>query len=873
MRRTVTTTLLIALAIVLSTVGVALATGTADASRPPAAPSPLPPTLKPGATTMGVAPQSLSADSTTAPLTFTFRSGGNLRGALHVTVPAGWSPPQVDDTQGVGLLAVDRGDCANVGAPAVSGSGPWTVSMDIACNAGRSFTLSYGAAGLTPAPTVDTYTFPTSFIGRLTTTSIEPPPEVQVTPGAAATLQLDQPTTVEAGEATDVSLTVRDQFGNTATGYTGTVGFASTDEAATLPDPVAFTAEDAGTITLTAAVTHRTAGVQTLTATDTNREDLSDSVEVTVTPGPATALRLEHPTTVEAGVATDVSLTGIDDFGNTATGYIGTVGFTSTDEAATLPEPVTFTAEDPETITLPGAVTHRTAGEQTLTATDTDTDVSDSVEHTVTPGPAATLHLDHPTTAEAGEATDVSVTVKDEFGNTATGYTGTVGFTSTDEAATLPDPVTFTAEDAGTISLPAAVTHRTAGRCTPSVLSCVWRSAHTLAVADASQEDLSAGVDVTVTPGPAARLSVRQLPAAKVDPQLPSTFVFYGPLAIDAYDNVVTDQLDVRFSAGPGNIRLVGNPTDGIITINRPNEIAFPMIELTSASAGVQTLKWELVGKPEVSHSQRVVVYDARTATLEVEDPYFTGVTRFRVNPLVAWQGPPLPGVSTAPSQQPTLTVNGKTYQLGELTAAPDGSDLVWDLDPPASASPSDPEHTLHRCDGQTVCTIDGVVVGESTATFAWTVADFAHMPPLQAQLNLHVVGDGRGAPVRPDLTGDIPFTLNLTGLNITENLFVPWNTSLTVTSIGDNGLVSVLVPLPTGGTVETTLSIFTSASLVTGSQLFLEEPLVISELPFGRFESVRVLPPPPPPPVDLGNWVPPPLFASTGVLFNLIGG
>ncbi len=62
-------------------------------------------------------------------------------------------------------------------------------------------------------------------------------------------------------------------------------------------------------------------------------------------------------------------------------------------------------------------------------------------------------HLDrgsgftNPTTA--GAAHNVTVTAYDAFGNTATGYTGTVHFTSSDIQAVLPANYTFTGGDAG----------------------------------------------------------------------------------------------------------------------------------------------------------------------------------------------------------------------------------------------------------------------------------------------------------------------------------------------------------------------------------------------------------------------------------------
>ena len=61
----------------------------------------------------------------------------------------------------------------------------------------------------------------------------------------------------------------------------------------------------------------------------------------------------------------------------------------------------------------------------------------------------------------AGVAGTITVKARDAYGNTATGYTGTVHFTSTDSNAVLPANHTFTAGDAGTHTF--SVTLKTAG--------------------------------------------------------------------------------------------------------------------------------------------------------------------------------------------------------------------------------------------------------------------------------------------------------------------------------------------------------------------------------------------------------------------------
>jgi large repetitive protein len=64
-------------------------------------------------------------------------------------------------------------------------------------------------------------------------------------------------------------------------------------------------------------------------------------------------------------------VTALDAFGNIATGYLGTVHFSSTDHHAILPSNYTFVAGDKGVHTF--SITFKTAGKQSLTVTDVAT--------------------------------------------------------------------------------------------------------------------------------------------------------------------------------------------------------------------------------------------------------------------------------------------------------------------------------------------------------------------------------------------------------------------------------------------------------------------------------------------------------------------
>ena len=280
-----------------------------------------------------------------------------------------------------------------------------------------------------------------------------------VAPGAPASLVLSGlPATLTAGDAAAVSVRVEDAFGNLATNHTGTIDFDSTDARAVLPADGAFAADDAGVKTFS-GLSLVTAGTQRVTASD---GALSTSTEAVVSPGAAARLVLTvPPTPVTAGAPFFFQLSARDAFDNVATGYTGTVHFTSSDGAAFLHADVTFTAPNAGSLSLFGAEL-RTAGGQTMTATDVTTASLTATESlTVNAAAASNLRVSAPASATAGSGFAVTVRLFDAYGNPATGYRGTVHFISDDAAAVLPADRAFTAQDAGEAAVSAEL--RSAG--------------------------------------------------------------------------------------------------------------------------------------------------------------------------------------------------------------------------------------------------------------------------------------------------------------------------------------------------------------------------------------------------------------------------
>jgi len=173
-------------------------------------------------------------------------------------------------------------------------------------------------------------------------------------------------------------------------------------------------------------------------------------------------LVLAAPTAETAGTSFNLAVTAHKSSGATDTGYLGTVHFTSSDVRAGMPSNFTFTAADNGTYTF--AVTLKTAGSQSITATDITTSAITGTLSGISVSPAAASQLvlsGLPSTATAGVAQSVTVTAEDPYGNMATGYAGTVQFKSSDTAASLPANYTFTTANQGVHAF--TLTFKTAG--------------------------------------------------------------------------------------------------------------------------------------------------------------------------------------------------------------------------------------------------------------------------------------------------------------------------------------------------------------------------------------------------------------------------
>jgi hypothetical protein len=259
-------------------------------------------------------------------------------------------------------------------------------------------------------------------------------------------LQLTTTAAPVAGVPFSFAVAATDASGNVDPTYSGSVHFATSDTGpgVVLPADATLTG---GQGRFSATLIH--AGPQAITATDIVDPSITATIGLAVRAASATHVVLATTASPTAGTAFSFTATAVDQYGNTDPSYAGTLHFTSTDASAgrVLPADARLTGGQ-----RTFSATLLKAGPQTITAADTVTaSIGGRVSVTVTPAAAAAITVQTPGAAGMGQAFQVSVTVKDRFGNVATGYTGTVHFATTDGSpfVNLPANYRFSAADAG----------------------------------------------------------------------------------------------------------------------------------------------------------------------------------------------------------------------------------------------------------------------------------------------------------------------------------------------------------------------------------------------------------------------------------------
>jgi uncharacterized repeat protein (TIGR01451 family) len=321
--------------------------------------------------------------------------------------------------------------------------------------------------------------------------------------------------------------------------------------------------------------------------------DISSNTSTAATTVVSRATRLEvagiaNPSS--AGTASTVTVTGRDAAGAVATDYVGTVRFTSTDPAASLPAVYTFTAAERGVHVFTFGVTLRTPGSQTVTVSDQAAPSiagSQTVQVNAAGATGSLLVTAASASWSAGAANSMTVTVRDAAGSVATSYRGTVRFSSTDAKSLLPADYTFTDADAG-IRTFAGVVLRTAG-------------SQSVTATDAATPALTGSRTVTVTPGDPSVFRITGLPATVAAGAAATITV----TAVDVWENVAT-----------------GYRGTAIFTSSDPAASLPANYLFTAADAGVHTftggLVFKTLGEQSVTVRDATILFLAATARTQV---------------------------------------------------------------------------------------------------------------------------------------------------------------------------------------------------------------------------------------------------------------
>ena len=193
--------------------------------------------------------------------------------------------------------------------------------------------------------------------------------------GPATHFAVIAPSPVTSYVAYQITVKALDAQNNVVTGYTGTVHLTSTDPGFVNGTGDSMLTNGVGTF----GVAMKQAGTQTITATDTvDPSTTGISNSILVNPGAPDRVILSAPPAINAGESLTFTVTVTDIYGNQSTGYNGTLHFTSTDAAAALPGNSVLAGG-----TGSFSAVLRTAGTQTVTATDTVTSSITGTSNTI----------------------------------------------------------------------------------------------------------------------------------------------------------------------------------------------------------------------------------------------------------------------------------------------------------------------------------------------------------------------------------------------------------------------------------------------------------------------------------------------------------
>jgi hypothetical protein len=384
-------------------------------------------------------------------------------------------------------------------------------------------------------------------------------------------------TTPIAGAGDNLTITAEDVSNTTVTTYTGshslTFGGASNSPTGTHPTVTdsSGTAVNFGSATAisfasgVATVSSGANGVMTLYKAETASITATDGVHgngsgpsVTVAPAGASSFSVPTPATQTAGVAFSATLTALDAYGNTATGYTG---------AKTIVWSGPSNSPNGTAPSYPSAATSLTFSGGTATATgitlyDAQTTVLAATQGLIsgTSGAFAvnaaglnSFTVGKQGTQAAGTAFNAAVTALDQYGNAANGWASAPGCVVFSGPASSPSGTApaYPGPTASCSTGQSGLSFNSSGQATASITLYNASTTTNLTVKDAAtQTKTGSSGNFTVTAG-----SNHQIGASAASPQTAGTAFNVTLTAQDSWGNAtgnLSGTKNVSFS-GPSN--------------------------------------------------------------------------------------------------------------------------------------------------------------------------------------------------------------------------------------------------------------------------------------------------------------------------------
>jgi alpha-tubulin suppressor-like RCC1 family protein len=394
----------------------------------------------------------------------------------HFVVTAATTTPTAGQPDNLTIAAFDAAGnaavdyagtiCLTFSGPGLSPNGtPPAYPAPGPCSGGHSaVTFAAGVAAAGPASIVVTDSAGHSNGAGLA---------VVVGPAGLSAFAVPTPISQVAGVQFPVSITARDTYGNTASGYTGARCLvfsgpgSSPNGTAPVYPPRGACAAGQSSVTFASGVAaavpitlYNPAVATILTVTDAPSGKTGSTSAFTVQAGPVAVFTIPTPTEQVAGVQFTVTITATDAYGSPAASYAGTKCLTFSGPASspngTVPAyPARGScASGQSAVTFAGGVAtgvpitlYAASSSTILTATDGSLTGSTGTFGVVGAAVSSLAMSASTTTPEAGAADSLTIRAVDAFGNTSTGYTGAHSLTFSGATAVPNSPFGPTVTD------------------------------------------------------------------------------------------------------------------------------------------------------------------------------------------------------------------------------------------------------------------------------------------------------------------------------------------------------------------------------------------------------------------------------------------